>query len=66
MAAFWLACKLEEVIVIDSPARLTLRNLITVMDRIIRRRDGRRLAVMDPYSQVSVCVCVCVKGGGGL
>ncbi|KAI3431465.1 hypothetical protein D9Q98_004517 [Chlorella vulgaris] len=51
MAAFWLACKLEEVIVIDSPARLTLRNLITVMDRIIRRRDGRRLAVMDPYSQ---------------
>jgi hypothetical protein len=52
IAAFWLACKLEEVIEIDNPNRLTLRNVITVMDRIVRRRDGRRLAVMDPYSQV--------------
>lgn len=52
VAAFWLACKLEEVIEIESPSRLTLRNVITVIDRIVRRRDGRSLAVMDPYSQV--------------
>jgi hypothetical protein len=53
MAAFWLASKLEEVIEIDNPQRLTLRNVITVVDRVTRRRDGRGLAIMDPYSQVS-------------
>jgi hypothetical protein len=51
MAAFWLACKLEEVIEIDNPQRLTLRSIIQVVDRIVRRRDGRSLTVMDPYSQ---------------
>ena len=51
MAAFWLACKLEEVIEIDNPQRLSLRAVIQVVDRIVRRRDGRSLAIMDPYSQ---------------
>ena len=55
MAAFWLASKLEEVIEIDNPQRLTLRNVITVVDRVTRRRDGRGLAIMDPYSQVGGC-----------
>ncbi|KAL4429015.1 hypothetical protein ABPG77_006054 [Micractinium sp. CCAP 211/92] len=51
MAAFWLACKLEEVIEIDNPHRLTLRSVVTVIDRVTRRRDGRALTIMDPYSQ---------------
>ncbi|KAL4440342.1 hypothetical protein ABPG75_003343 [Micractinium tetrahymenae] len=51
MAAFWLACKLEEVIEIDSPHRLTLRSVVTVVDRVTRRREGRSLTIMDPYSQ---------------
>ena len=53
MAAFWLASKLEEVINIDDPNRLTLRNVVTVIDRITRRREGRALTIMDPYSQAS-------------
>lgn len=52
MAAFWLACKLEEVIEIDNPHRLTLRSVVTVVDRVTRRREARALTVMDPYSQV--------------
>lgn len=52
MAAFWLAAKLEEVIEIDNPNRLTLRDVIRVVDRVTRRREGKSLAIMDPYSQV--------------
>ncbi|PRW39204.1 Cyclin-L1-1 isoform A [Chlorella sorokiniana] len=51
MAAFWLAAKLEEVIEIDNPNRLTLRDVIRVVDRVTRRREGKSLTVMDPYSQ---------------
>ncbi|PSC71895.1 cyclin-L1-1-like [Micractinium conductrix] len=51
MAAFWLAAKLEEVIEIDNPHRLTVRGVVTVIDRVTRRRDGHSVAVMDPYSQ---------------
>ena len=67
LAAFWLACKLEEVIEIDNPQRLTLRSCVMVVDRVARRREGRSLAIMDPYSQVGgvrvrvwrgVCRCV--------
>lgn len=52
MAAFWLAAKLEEVIEIDNPNRLTLRDVIRVVDRVTRRREGKSLTSMDPYSQV--------------
>ena len=52
MAAFWLAAKLEEVIEIDSPTKLCLRDMLTVFYRIMRRREGRDLAVLDPYSRV--------------
>ncbi len=52
MAAFWLGAKLEEVIEIDNPNRLTLRDVIRVVDRATRRREGKSLAIMDPYSQV--------------
>jgi hypothetical protein len=58
MAAIWLACKLEEVIEIDNPQRLTLRNVITVADRVIRRRDGRSLSIMDPYSQAGAAAVI--------
>lgn len=64
MAAFWLGAKLEEVIEIDSPTKLRLRDVLTVFYRLIRRREGRGLEVLDPYSKVGgwcwwgACVCV--------
>lgn len=63
MAAFWLAAKLEEVIEIDNPSRLTLRNVITVVDRVTRRRAGQSLAVMDPYSQAGAGLLAGCGGG---
>ncbi len=51
MGAFWLGAKLEEVIEIDSPTKLRLRDVLTVFYRIIRRREGRPLDVLDPYSK---------------
>jgi cyclin L len=51
MAAFWLACKLEEVVEIDSPSKLRLRDVLSVFFRIVRRREGRDLAPLDPYSR---------------
>lgn len=65
MAAFWLAAKLEEVIEIDNPNRLTLRDVIRVVDRVTRRREGKSLTVMDPYSQVGTTSgCVLLAGCG--
>lgn len=70
MAAFWLGAKLEEVIEIDSPTKLRLRDVLTVFYRLIRRREGRGLEVLDPYSKVGGwCwwgACVCGDGCGHL
>ena len=52
MSAFWLGCKLEEVIEIDRADKLSLRSLITVFYRVTRRSEGRSLKPMDPYSKV--------------
>lgn len=52
MAAFWLGAKLEEVIEIDSPTKLRLRDVLSVFYRTIRRREGRPLEVLDPFSKV--------------
>ena len=52
MAAFWVGAKLEEVIEIDRPDRLRLRDVLTVFYRVTRRREGRRLDLLDPYTQV--------------
>jgi hypothetical protein len=50
IAAFWLAAKLEEVVEIDSPAPLRLRAIIMVFYRVFRRKDGKLLDILDPYS----------------
>ena len=50
ISAFWLASKLEEVIEIDSPNKLRLRNVITVFYRVFKRREGGDLDILDPYS----------------
>lgn len=50
MSSFWLAAKLEEVIEIDSPNKLRLRNVITVFYRVFKRREGGDLDIIDPYS----------------
>jgi len=52
MAMFWLAAKLEEVVEIDSDGKLRLRDVLCVFYRVIRRRDGKSLEPLDPYSQV--------------
>eukprot|EP00887_Chlorella_sp_A99_P002262 scaffold10.g2262.t1 len=52
IAAFWLGCKLEEVIEIDKSDKLSLRSVITVFFRVTRRRDGASLRPMDPYCKV--------------
>lgn len=52
MAAFWLACKLEEVIEIDSPTKLRLRDVLMTFHRIFRRRDGKSLELLDPFSRL--------------
>lgn len=51
IAAFWLGAKLEEVIEIDSPNKLRLRDVLTVFYRVFRRRDGKFLDLLDPFSQ---------------
>ena len=53
MGAFWLAAKLEEVIEIDSPTKLRMRDVLSVFYRLIRRREGRPLDPLDPSSRVS-------------
>jgi hypothetical protein len=50
IAAFWLGAKLEEVIEIDSPTKLRLRDILIVFYRIFRRKDNKTLDVLDPYS----------------
>lgn len=50
IAAFWLGAKLEEVVEIDSPAPLRLRAIIMVFYRVFRRKDGKILDILDPYS----------------
>ena len=52
MAAFWLGAKLEEVVRIDEPSRLTLRHVLMMFTRVARRREGRSLEVLSPWSQV--------------
>ncbi|GAB4814067.1 hypothetical protein N2152v2_001113 [Parachlorella kessleri] len=51
MGAFWLAAKLEEVIEIDSPTKLRMRDVLSVFYRLIRRREGRPLDPLDPNSR---------------
>lgn len=50
MAATSLACKLEEVIEIDSPTKLGLYDLISSFYRLIARREGSGAPVVDPRS----------------
>jgi cyclin L len=50
IAAFWLGAKLEEVIEIDSPTKLRLRDILMVFYRVFRRKDNKILDILDPYS----------------
>ena len=50
IAAFWLAAKLEEVIEVDSPTRLRLRDIMMVFYRVFRRKDNKFLDILEPYS----------------
>lgn len=52
MGAFWLGAKLEEVIEIDAKDKLRIRDVLTVFYRLIRRREGRTLDILDPHSKV--------------
>lgn len=51
MAACWLACKLEEVVEIDSPTKLRLRDILTVFYRVVNRREECALDILDPGSR---------------
>lgn len=51
MGAFWLGAKLEEVIEIDAKDKLRIRDVLTVFYRLIRRREGRTLDILDPHSK---------------
>ena len=58
MAMFWLAAKLEEVVEIDSPSKLKLRDVMSVIYRVVRRREGKSLQPLDPFSRVSLCAFI--------
>lgn len=51
MAAFWLSCKLEEVIEIDAPTKLRLRDVLMVFHRVAQRRGGLSISILDPGSR---------------
>ncbi|RMZ55819.1 hypothetical protein APUTEX25_003785, partial [Auxenochlorella protothecoides] len=51
IAAFWLAAKLEEVVEIDRPDRLRLRDVLTTFHRLLARAAGSPVpAPLDPHS----------------